>query len=72
MSVLTTAFKEHLQKIPYINAENLIKAHATEPVISVRQNKHKATKQWPSSAPVAWCKEGAYLPSRPYFAHDPC
>lgn len=72
MSVLNSAFIAHLKKIPYIDAEALIKAHETEPVVSVRQNKHKPKKNWPTSAPVAWCPEGVYLPSRPHFAHDPC
>ncbi len=72
MSVLRTDFVEHLKKNPYIDFERLMDAHAQEPVISVRQNKHKAKKNWPKSAPVPWCSEGAYLPARPYFAHDPC
>jgi 16S rRNA C967 or C1407 C5-methylase (RsmB/RsmF family)/NOL1/NOP2/fmu family ribosome biogenesis protein len=72
MSGLSTDFVAHLKKNPYIDFERLLLAHAQEPVISVRQNKHKAKKEWANSAPVNWCSEGVYLPTRPYFAHDPC
>lgn len=42
-----------------------------EPTVSVRVNAAKGGADFPGAEPVAWCREGVYLPERPNFTLDP-
>ncbi|MFI3314650.1 MAG: rRNA cytosine-C5-methylase [Rikenellaceae bacterium] len=51
-------------------AEELLKALDSEPVISIRYNPHKMADE-PSGERVGWSSEGYYLPQRAVYTLDP-
>ena len=57
--------------------ERLVAALQEEPPVSIRLNKAKLSRQKGGETflvqyePVAWCRDGSYLPIRPAFTFDP-
>lgn len=52
-------------------AHSLLAQLDTNAVVSVRLHPEKGAKMFTNMPAVHWCREGRYLPFRPYFAHDP-
>ena len=54
-------------------AQALVEALDTPPVVSIRRNPFKPTaaELYPEAQPVPWCATGAYLPARPSFTANP-
>jgi 16S rRNA C967 or C1407 C5-methylase (RsmB/RsmF family)/NOL1/NOP2/fmu family ribosome biogenesis protein len=70
MFPLPLNFCSRIEKDERFGSKLLEDLEANSP-ISIRKNPSKVSTQFAGERPVAWCKNGVYLPERPSFTLDP-
>lgn len=71
LMIFPEEFIKRLDNQKYIDSELLLKSLKEPSPVSIRVNQGKWNKLPAGSEPVAWCKTGFYLQSRPSFTLDP-
>lgn len=68
---LPEGFVIMMEKALGSEASDFFAAMDEPPSVSVRLNSRKPTDAFDGCKPVAWCRQGRYLPERPVFTLDP-